>query len=128
MDKYISIKVILDNILEHPMLKDVSLERVINHTVDFMRIVGCPSIFIDKSAIVHIDNYRGAMPCDYDEIIQVRYKSNNSGDYSAIRYTTDNFHMSENKQDSLDATYKVQGSVIFTSFKEGDIEVMYRAI
>lgn len=128
MDKYISIKVILDDILEHPMLKDISLERAINHTVHFMRIVGCPNIFIEKSAIVHIENYRGLMPCDYDEIIQVRTKIDGSGNYKALRHTTDNFHMSDEKQNSLDNTYKVQGNVMFTSFKEGDVEIMYRAI
>lgn len=128
MDKYISIKVVLDNILEHPMLKDVSLERAINHTVHFMRIVGCPNIFIEKSAIVHIENYRGSMPCDFDEIIQVRTKVDGSGNYKVLRHTTDNFHMSEDKQHSFDNTYKIQGGVIFTSFKEGDIEIMYRAI
>ena len=128
MDKYISIKVILDDILEHPMLKDVSFERAINHTIHFMRIVGCPNIFIEKSAIVHIENYRGSMPDDFDEIIQVRTNTDNSENYKVLRHTTDNFHMSDNKQYSLEPTYKVQGSVIFTSFKEGDIEIMYRAI
>lgn len=128
MDKYISIKVVLDDILEHPMLKDISLERAINHTVHFMRIVGCPNIFIEKSEIIHIENYRGLMPCDYDEIIQVRTNVDNAGNYKVLRHTTDNFHMSDNKQYSLEHTYKVQGNVIFTSFKEGDVEIMYRAI
>lgn len=128
MDKYISIKVILDDILEHPMLKDMSFERAINHTIHFMRIVGCPNIFIEKSDIVHIENYRGSMPDDFDEIIQIRTNTDNSGDYKVLRHTTDNFHMSDNKQYSLEPTYKVQGNVIFTSFKDGDVEIMYRAI
>ena len=32
------------------------------------------------------------------------------------------------KQDSPDYTYKIQGTVIFTSLKEGTIEIAYRAI
>ena len=36
--------------------------------------------------------------------------------------------MSNNKQYSYDLTYKVQGDVIFTSIKEGTIEIAYRAI
>ena len=35
--------------------------------------------------------------------------------------------MSENKQDSFDLTYKIQGNVIFTSIKEGVIEIAYNA-
>ena len=33
MDRYISIKQILDDILEHPLLKDITFERAVNHTV-----------------------------------------------------------------------------------------------
>lgn len=128
MDKYISIKVILDNILDHPLLKDVSLERAVNHTINFIRIVGCPRIYTEKTEIVPIENYRGLMPCDFDEVIQVRTKSEDGISHKTFRHTTDSFHMSEDKYTSGELTYKIQGNVIFTSIKEGTIEVAYRAI
>lgn len=127
MDKYISIKEVLDNILEHPMLSDVSFERVVNHCIHFMRIVGCPRMFEEKTALIDIENYRGVIPCDFNDIIQVRTHSNCSNNYKVFRHTTDSFHMSENKQDSFDLTYKIQGNVIFTSIKEGTIEIAYNA-
>lgn len=128
MDKYISIKEILDNILEHPMLKDISLERAVNYTVHFMRILGSPRIFEETTALVEIDNYRGLLPCNFNDIIQVRTYSNcDRKNYGVFRHTTDSFHMSENKQDSFDLTYKVQGNIIFTSIKEGVIEIAYNA-
>lgn len=128
MDRYISIKVILDNVLDHPLLKDMSFERVINHTINFIRIVGCPRMFYEKTELVDIKDYRGLMPCDFNEIIQVRTKVDNSGSYNTFRYSTDSFHVSDSKQDSVDYTYKVQGSVIFTSMKEGTVEIVYNAI
>lgn len=128
MDKYISIYNILDDILDHPLLKDVSLERAINYTVHFIRILGCPKMFLEKSAIIDIEDYRGQLPCDYNDIVQVRtYKACNRNHYKVFRYSTDSFHMSENKQKSFDLTYKVQGNIIFTSLKEGQIEVIYRS-
>lgn len=127
MDKYISIKVVLDNILDHPLLKDVSFERAINYTVNFIRIVGMPRAFNEKTALVEIGNYRGMLPCDIDSIIQVRTYSKCNNNYKVFRYSTDNFHMSENKSESYDLTYKVQGSVIYTSMKEGTIEIAYNA-
>ena len=72
MNGYVSIKEVLDNVLNHPLLRDVSLERAINYTVHFIRIVGCPKMFEEKTAIVEIENYRGALPCDLNNIIQVR--------------------------------------------------------
>lgn len=128
MDKYISIKVILDNILDHPLLKDVSLERAINHTINFIRIVGCPRMYTEKTEVIPIENYRGLLPCDLDEVIQVRMKSGDGISHRVFRHTTDSFHMSEAKEMSEELTYKIQGGVIFTSLKDGSIEIAYRAI
>lgn len=128
MDKYISLKVVMDNIMDHPMLKDISFERVINYTQSFMRIVGCPRMFEEKTALVEIKNYRGQLPCNFNDIIQVRtHSSCDRKNYGVFRHTTDSFHMSDNKQDSFDLTYKIQGNVIFTSIKEGVIEIAYNA-
>ena len=128
MDKYISIKVVLDNILDHPMLRDVSFERAVNHTINFMRILGCPRMFEERVSLVNISNWRGALPCDFNDIIQVRtHSSCDRKNYGVFRHTTDSFHMSDNKQNSYDLTYKIQGNVIFTSIKEGTIEIAYNA-
>lgn len=126
MNKYISIKVVLDNILDHPMLRDVSLERAVNHTVNFMRILGCPNMFEEKTAVLEIENYRAALPCDLYQIIQIR-TCDSKDNYRVFRYSTDNFHMSKTKQDSHDLTYKTQGSILFTSVKNGKVEIAYNA-
>ena len=44
-----------------------------------------------------------------------------------FKYATDTFHMSEDKM-WKDLTYKLQGGYIFTSIKEGLIEISYQAI
>lgn len=124
MERYISIKVILDDLTDHPLLKDLTLERVVNHTVHFMRIVGMPKIYIEKTATLDIEDYRATLPCDYYKIIQVRnYKTK-----EVFRSSTDNFHYSKNKTHSYDLTYKLQGQVIYTSIKNGTIEISYTAI
>lgn len=123
---YISLKQILDDILEHPMLQDVSFERAVNHAVHFIRLVGMPDVFNEQTAKIDIKDYRGQLPCDLEDIIQVRQVCNNNR-YNVFRYSGDSFHMSEDKSDSYDLTYKVQGNIIYTSLKEGKIEVAYRA-
>lgn len=125
-NRYISIKQALDDILDHPMLKDVSFERAVNHTVNFLRIVGCPDIFNEKVEQVKIKEHRGTIPCDFDNIIQVRVCGGpHNGE--VFRHTTDSFHMSEDYRNSFDLTYKIQGNIIFTSLKQGIIEIAYRA-
>lgn len=127
MDRHVSIKVILDNILDHPLLKDVTLERAINYTINFIRIVGCPDLFKEKSTIVKIKDYRGVLPCDYNSIIQVRTKVGN-GHNVVLKHTTNTFHASNDKEALPTFEYKIQGGVILTSFKDGEVEVIYRAI
>jgi hypothetical protein len=78
------------------------LERAIAYTVDFFRIVGMPDIFEEKVGTVTIENYRGKLPDDLYQIIQVREASTKK----TFRYTTDSFHLA-NQGVSTELTYKV---------------------
>lgn len=124
-ETYVNIRYILDRVMEHPLLRDINFEQVVAYTVDFMRIVGVPSIFTEKTEIITIKDYRALLPCDYHQMIQVR-KINGP----TFRYSTDSFHLSDCKDchQPSDLTYKIQGGVIFTSIREGDIEMAYEAI
>ncbi len=123
MERYISIKEVLDDLLDNPLLKDLTLERTINYTVNFIRIVGRPKAFVNKVTELNIEDYRALLPCDYINMIQVKDAKTNN----VYRYTTDTFHLS-NKDTSNDLTYKIQGQVIYTSNKQGTIEISYNAI
>lgn len=126
-ESYTNIRLILDKIMRHPLMRDISLETAVDYTVDFMKIVGVPSMFMEKTEIVEVKNYRAKLPCDYYQMIQVR-KINGP----AFRYSSDSFHMSEckdnNKRDLADLTYKIQGNLIYTSIEEGEIELSYESI
>lgn len=124
MNSFISIRVIMDDLLSHPLLADLSFERVLNYTYHFMRIVGIPDIFNEKVEKVKIEDYRGVLPCDLYRIIQV--KDSETG--VCYRASTDSFFHSDNKPEMLDLSYKVQGGVIYTSKKEGEAEIAYKAM
>lgn len=133
MNSYISIKEVLDNLLDHPMLQDLTLERAVNYAAHFIQIVGVPNEFEEKTALIEIKDYRGLLPCNFYDMIQVRtYKE---GEYcpKVFRYASDSFHHSPNKEpnkdlDTWDLTYKLQNNAIYTSLKEGVIEIAYHAI
>ena len=119
-EQYINIKVVLDRILRHPLMQDLSLETAVDYTIDFMRIVGMPRMFTEKVVRIPIDKYRALLPCDYYQTIQVRITGGH-----ALVYSTDSFHMS-NKGNS--STYKIQGNIIYTSIESGELELAYLAI
>ena len=119
-ESYISIKYILDKIMQHPLMQDISLEQVVDMSISFMRIVGMPRMFTEKVVRITIDKYRALLPCDYYQTIQVRIPGGH-----ALVYSTDSFHMN-NKGNS--STYKIQGNIIYTSIESGELELAYLAI
>ena len=80
------------------MLQDISLETAVDYTIDFMRIVGVPTIFTEKVELIKVDKYRALLPCDYYKVIQIRKPGGR-----ALVYSTDNFHMN-NKGNSIKQT------------------------
>lgn len=102
-----SIKVILDKIMRHPLMQDVSIETVVDYSIDFMRIVGVPAMFENKVEKVEVVNYRAPLPCDYYQVNQIRILDSNLNYLGTFRYTTDSFHMSNIKPDFSDYTYKI---------------------
>lgn len=146
--QYTSIKRVLDDLLEHPLLSDLTLEQAVRHTLRFLSLHGYPEFYKDNMADVEIHDFRGLLPCDLISIIQVRDKDS----YICLRAMTDSFnpglrehhaperHYHPNTGDIHNAyiphphhhhgemTFKTQGRVIYTSFPEGIVKIAYKGI
>lgn len=123
-ERLVSIKIVLDRILRHPLFQDITLETVVDYTIDFLRIVGVPKMFAEKVAPIYIENYKGLIPNDWHETIQIRDEKTKA----VYRHATDTFHMSENKVPLSDLTFKIQGDYVYTSTEEATLEMSYMAI
>ena len=121
--QYVNIREILSRLLRHPLLTDLNLETAIQYTVDFFGIMGLPPTYVDAQEEVEIEGYRGMLPCNLISINQVRWKKNGI----CMRSMTDNFN-GHSEEDNGEPTFKTQGRMIYTSFKEGTIEVSYKAM
>ena len=151
--QYTSIKRVLDNLLDHPMLRDLTLEQVVRYTIRFISINGFPKLYEDKVTSVEIKEFRGELPCDLVSIVQVR-------DFRTgicLRSMTSTIPMGmediPNKPEEKDLqnnvreerlkngmyipsrrmyleepSFKCQGRIIYTSFPDGMIEVAYKSI
>lgn len=152
--EYVSIHRILDDLLDHPMLSDVSIEQVVRYTIRFIGLFGFPALYEDKIDLVEIDKFRGVLPCGLIRIIQVR----DAKTKEALRSMTDTFTpvllpQPEEKdcccpndehtfilEEGMDRypckhhphlseqSFKTQGRVIYTSFPKGEVEIAYKAI
>lgn len=118
--KYTNIRVILDEITQHELLQDITLEQVVGYVIKFNGIMNIPQLYTEKSTKVHIKNYRAELPCDLISVIQVKDIKDNI----ALRYISGTFF----RPHSLERAFKTQGNFIFTTFKDGDVEIAYNAI
>lgn len=114
--------------MRHPLMQGITLETVIDESIQFMRLMGNPTIFEEKVEELEVVNYRASLPCDFYKEIGVRPISEHDAG-RAFTSSSDSFHMSNKgvERDSY-GTYKIQNSVIHTNLKEGKIELAYSAI
>ena len=127
---YINIREALSRILRHPLLQDMTLEQVVQYTIDFIGIFGLPKLYQDKEEVLHIEDFRAKLPCDLISINQI--KECKTG--VCLRSMTDNFMPREHYDRSAgyripqELSFKTQGQVLYVSFKTGDVSVSYKAI
>lgn len=114
-----SVRAVFDKCMRHPMLQKMSLEAMVDYAIEFMEIVGVPDMFTKKTAIIDINKYKGKLPCDYYDMIQVRECR---GQRSLV-YESSTFN-----QDPGSLSYKVQNNYIFTDIEKCQLEISYYAI
>lgn len=117
---YTNIRVILDDCMQHELLQDLTLEQVVGYVLKFNGIFNIPQMYTEKSTFIEIKDYRGKLPCDLVSIKQVRDIKDNL----ALKELDNTFFNPNTK----DKAFKTQNMVIFTTFKDGKVEVVYRAI
>ena len=125
-----SLKEVIGKVKRHKLLATLPEDTIVDDTIEFLRIMGLEETFEDKIAIIDIENYRGLLPEDFYEMIQVRtYNENKDIPPIYFRTTLDTFYKSSRLWDKVAYTYKIQGRVIFCSpLKEGKLEVAYKAL
>lgn len=126
---YVSIREAYDNLMEHPLMRDISLEKVVRYAVEFLGILNVPRTEINKVAVLEVREYRAELPCDFDKVVQVRSLTR----HSTYRSTTDTFHMSpiqpwHDGEPYDELTYKLQGRYFHSSVAFDDVEMSYLAI
>lgn len=115
-----SVRIVFDKCMRNELMKDnLSLEEMVDYAVDFMRIMGVPDMFEEKIATIDIQKYKGKLPCDYYDMIQVR----DCRSHKSLTYQSSTFH-----QIPGSLAYKIQGNYIFVDVEKCKLEISYLAI
>ena len=119
---YSSINVIMEELLDNPLLSDLTLKNVIVHVINFYRIVGVPNFFLDRTETLVVDNYRAQLPFDFYEINRlVKEDGTNIGLATSIA----NF---DPVVKHTNPKFFIQDGVIYCNFQSGKINLHYQAI
>lgn len=136
INNYVSVKEIVDGLMQYPSMRDLSYESAIKWTVDVMGLVGSYDLYKDEVDVVEIHGNKGKLPAGIVRIDQCR-KIAGSGEniqYLPMGYATDTFitgyknYPSSYTRSTQLYTYKQQGDYIYTSFGEGLVEVAYKTL
>jgi hypothetical protein len=139
---------ILWKVMKNPLASELTYEEAAEYALEFIKLLGAPSIYENKLSIMELTNHKAELPCDLLTIEGVRYldtsdpETASASNYIAMREATNLYHFDENEhlneQDTefnirgnhrrSEFTYKVQRGIIFTSMRDGCIEMAYKAI
>ena len=88
--RFVSIKTILDRVVNMYDLNEIDSSDLINHIADGLELLGAHSTYTEKVEQVAISEYRGELPKDLFYIKQVRQLD--GAHTRAMRYATSSFH------------------------------------
>ncbi len=123
--KHTSMGEILWKVLNKPICSELTIEQASEYALEFLKIIGAPLSYIDKTEELLLCDYKVSLPSDLIDIRGVRCNGR------PMRYATDLYHMSldKDKNDNCrEYTYVVQNCILTASQKDECIEISYKAI
>lgn len=117
---YTNIREILDNCMQHELLQDLTLEQVVGYVMKFNGIFSIPQLYTKKQVKIKISDYRGILPVDLVAVQQVR----DTKDNLALKEIDHTFFT----PNTATKAFKTQNTAIYTTFKDGEVEIAYLAI
>jgi hypothetical protein len=133
-------------ILKNPLASELTYEECAEYALEFIKLLGAPTAYETKLFSTDLIMYKAELPCDIIKIDGVRYLDSNNdgqkGNFIAMREATNTYHIDpnehQNEQDTefnlrgnhrrSEFTYKIQKGIIFTSMKDGCIEIAYKGL
>ena len=118
--QYTSVKEVLSRTLRHPLLQDINLEDAVQYVIDFVGLFGLDKMYDTKEVSLPIKDYRALLPCDLVSIEQIK----DTKTHKCLISMTDTFTPDRDRM----LSFKTQGRVLITSFKDGEVLIAYKAI
>ena len=125
---FISLDVVSSLVLKHPLLKDLNPEDIIQDAVDVLRLVGATLAYEECSIHKTITEYKVKLPEYNLNIKSVDFVKNDN--YIPMLAATDTLHNQISRMRTKDRnketyTYSINGGMLKTNQKEGEVFIVY---
>ena len=125
---YKSIADLMWKVLKNPLAADLSYDDCAEYVVEYIKLLGCPMAYEQKIYSGQLQDHKLMLPCDIIRLDGVRLNSDCYNNI-AMREATNIYHSSEKEHLELsEFTYKIQKGILFSSIKEGLIEIAYKGL
>ena len=144
---YKSLGSVLWRILRNPLASELSYEEAAEFALEFIKLLGAPVVYVDKiSENLTLQNHKTELPCDILTLSGVRYMDTDEDGVLnhpiAMRESTNVYHFDPNEFENQgntdfelrgnhrrnEYTYSIQKGVLFSSIRDGEVQVSYRGI
>lgn len=133
--RYVKLIELLDRLKSNNIMADLNYEAVVIYVTDFFQILNSPKLLRDykTDSDIEIKDYMGKLPCNFVKEVQLRMRHhNNDKTFIPMRRSTDTFHPTGKQycyqEGPSDLTYTINNGMIYTSFRNGFVEMAYRGI
>lgn len=126
----VSIKVVVNRLMQNPLMKNINFEFVIDHTIELLEILHHPSLYVKKRERLNVVRGKAKKPLGMSKIeAMVRT------DLAEPIYMTHSEDIAQEflgeggyTSQRLDDTYTTNSTYINVNFDKGEVEVIYLAL
>lgn len=133
---YVSLDVIANKILKNPILKDMNYEDIIDHALSVIKIAQVPGVYREESCFRQVENHKALIPkhsiniksvgfCVGKNVLPMVSSTDNYNNFREELGFQANGRISRRESSG---EYKINNSVVQTSFKTGTIFIVFDTI
>lgn len=143
---YVSLGRVLWKVLKNPLAAELTYDEAAEYSLEYIRLLGAPVTYVNKLQTMELQYHKAELPCDIYLIDGIRYldvdEDGNLNQPIAMRESTNVYHYDPqeyNNEGNTDFdlrgnhrrnefTYSIQKGILFTSMREGSVEIAYKGI
>lgn len=132
--RFISLKVIIDRIMDDPIMKDINIDTATREAVDCIQIIANPDfMYTPEPVYLDVEEYKAELPYNLVNILKVDLIDGETNRRISLNTISDPYYRGYNSRtDRSDnneySSYKIQGDYLYTNYKTGRIHLAYEEI